>query len=85
MTIKFDRKKINYIMLDRGIASQAELARKAGVAANSVSLWLAGDSFTSTTLTAFCSALECTPNDVLDLGDLAVYERRAVPASEFLY
>lgn len=72
MTIKFDRRKINYIMLDRGIRSQAELARRAGVAANSVSQWLAGESFTSSTLTAFCNALECTPNDVLDLNGLKI-------------
>lgn len=68
MEIKFDRKKINYLMLDNGIPSQAELARRMGVAGNSVSMWLDGATFTSTSLGHFCEVLKCTPNDILEYG-----------------
>jgi len=66
MQIRFDRKKINYLMLDQGIQSQAELARRMGVASNSVSKWLGGDTFTSGSLGKFCEALGVMPDDVLE-------------------
>ncbi len=69
MAITFDRKKISYIMLDRGIATQDDLAQLVGVSSNSVSSWLAGATFTSGSLEKFCDALAVTPNDLLDYSN----------------
>ena len=68
MEITFDRKKINYIMLDRGISTQDELAQLVGASSNSISSWLAGGTFTSTTLGKFCEALGVMGDDILDYG-----------------
>lgn len=63
---RISRVKVLRLMLDRwGTVEQKELAVRVGLTEASVSRLLSGQGFTSETLTKFCTALDCTPNDIL--------------------
>lgn len=63
---RISKVKVQRLMLDRwGTVEQKELAQRVGLTEASVSRLLSGAGFTPETLTKFCAALQCTPDDIL--------------------
>ena len=71
--IRIDRWKVQQQMKHAGIKSFGELAQLVGVAPQTVSAWFGGRlGFTSESLAALCSVLNCTPNDILTIDPKTV-------------
>lgn len=64
--MKLNVKKIRFLMVERDINTQTELARRLGISDNMVSEIMLGKSGVSLeTLGKLCDVLNCTPNDIL--------------------
>lgn len=68
--MKLNRFRVLELMENAGYKTQNELADAIGVSRQALSSWLRGGTFTVENLAALCSALGCTPNDVLNLQSL---------------
>jgi DNA-binding Xre family transcriptional regulator len=60
--------KLFHMLIDKGI-STSQLAIKAGISANIVSRLKKNEYISLETIESICGALNCTPNDILDIVD----------------